>query len=521
MTLAIGSRVGPYEVLAPLGAGGMGEVYKARDTRLRREVALKVLPEAFARDHDRLARFTREAQVLASLNHPHIAQIYGLEEAPGRGAGQPPVHALAMELVAGNTLAAFLAAQPHGAATVDQAIAIARQIAEALAAAHEKGIVHRDLKPGNLMIASDGNVKVLDFGLAKAVDLAPASTGAPSHGESPTTMPQHTTDAGVVLGTAAYMSPEQARGLPVDKRVDVWAFGCVVYEMLTARRAFWGETVTDTLAAIMRDRPDWTRLPPETPPLVFWLLERCLDKDPRQRLQDLGDVRLMLADGSRLTSGSTPVAVTRANRSPWIARSGWIAAAFLAAALIGSRWPAAASKDQPSSDRTAQFTIEPPEGTQFPRPTQLSVSPDGKSVVFSLGAGTTTALWLRPVGSLVARPLTGTEGASLPFWSPDSQAIGFFASGKLLTIPVAGGPPSLVCTVALGRGATWNRDNVIVFAGAADAPLQRVDAKGGTPTPVTTLVPPRENSHRMPSFLPDGRHFVYLAGGQAPTGGIA
>ena len=522
MTLAIGSRVGPYEILAPLGAGGMGEVYKARDTRLRRDVALKVLPAAFASDRDRLARFTREAQVLASLNHPHIAQIYGLEEAPASAHGHLPVHALAMELVPGDTLDVLLASQPHGAVSIDTAIGIARQIAEALAAAHEKGIVHRDLKPGNLMIAADGTVKVLDFGLAKAVEHDSSSADAIARGESPTTMPRQATSAGVVLGTAAYMSPEQARGLIVDKRTDVWAFGCVLYEMLTGRRAFSGDTVTDILAAIMRDLPDWTRLPSATPFLVIWLLERCLDKDPRQRLQDLGDVRLLLADGSRLTSGAVPATALRPRISPWLAGLGWMGAALCAIALVSLgtialwHW-----REISPIERIAQFTIDPPEGTQFPRPTQLAISPDGRLVVFSLGAGATSALWLRPVASLVARPLTGTEGAILPFWSPDSQAIGFFASGKLLTVRVEGETPSLVCNVSTGRGATWNRDNVIVFSGAADAPLQRVAATGGTPMPVTTLAPPRENSHRMPSFLPDGRHFVYLAGGTSATGGIA
>ena len=519
MSLKPGTGLGPYEVISAIGAGGMGEVYKALDTRLRREVALKVLPETFAQDPDRLARFTREAQVLASLNHPHIAQIYGLEEAPASEAGRPAVHALAMELVAGKTLDQILGTAPLHSLDVDRGIAIARQIAEALAAAHDKGIVHRDLKPSNLIVDDAGIVKVLDFGLAKADDAAAVDSDARTLTHSPTVLGH--TERGVVLGTAAYMSPEQARGLPVDKRADVWAFGCVLYEMLAGCRAFGGETVSDTLAAIMRDRPDESRLSPATPPMVRWLIARCLEKDVKQRLQDLGDARLLLDEATLAVGAATPM-TRSASPSRRSSRAGWWVAAISAIGLVAtgvvalSHW-----REKSPPERSAQFSILPPEGMELGRAVQLAASPDGRYLVFSMSSGGVASLWLRPIQSLTLRPLTGTDGATLPFWSPDSRSVGFFSSGKLRTIRIEGGPPSEVCAVGNGRGATWNKDNVIVFSPAADAPLLRVDAAGGTPTPVTALDPPRENSHRMPSFLPDGRHFLFLAGGQAPSGGIA
>jgi Tol biopolymer transport system component len=523
----------------------MGDVYKARDIRLRRDVALKVLPELFAADADRLARFTREAQTLASLNHPHIAQIYGLEEAPAPRQGQPPIQALAMELVVGNTLEQVINARTNEAEQVedpseararsqkrgggaprgleiDDALAIARQVAEALVTAHDKGVVHRDLKPGNLIITADGTVKVLDFGLAKTRDAADeAESSARRDADSPTELKGPTTDAGVVLGTAAYMSPEQARGEPVDKRTDIWAFGCVLYEMLAGRRTFVGRTVTDTLAAIMRDQPDWSRLPPETPLIVRWLVERCLEKDVKRRLHDLGDARLMLDDG-RLLSGGATVASPAAAKPRRASRAALVAGASVLLAALGTTGTVAVRhwREVPARERSARFAIVPPEGMQLGDPIQVALSSDGESLVFSIGSGEAASLWVRPVRSLNARPLTGTAGAILPFWSPDSKAIGFFASGKLKLLRIDSGQVSTVCDAATGRGGTWGRDDVIVFTPAADAPLMRVNAAGGMPVALTKLDPPRENSHRSPSFLPDGRHFLFLSGGQAAAGGV-
>ncbi|HXW07388.1 MAG TPA: protein kinase [Vicinamibacterales bacterium] len=526
MTLAPGVRLGAYEILAPIGAGGMGEVYKARDTRLRREVALKVLPDALALDRDRLARFTREAQTLASLNHPNIAQIFGLEDASAATPGRPAVHALAMELVAGSTLEHLLASGSHRLDT-GRAVAIARQIADALAAAHEKAIIHRDLKPGNVMVTADGTVKVLDFGLAKA--LAPEGAGEAEGGlntpapfaESPTLTSPAMTAHGVLLGTAAYMSPEQACGRPVDARTDVWAFGCVLYEMLAGRRAFAAPTVTDTLASVLRDEPDWTRLPAGLPPAIRWIIERCLQKDVRRRLQHLGDVRLMLDDERFAMDLTAQAAAARQAGRRVASRTGWVAAGLATLALAGTgsvawrHW-----QEAPYASKPVHFTVHPPEGMTFSQQLQLAVSPDGTQIAFTAAIGAVSTLWVRPTQSLTARSLAGTEGATLPFWSPDSRSIGFFSGGKLQIVGIDGGLPRLVCTVATGRGGTWNGDGVIVFAHGPDSPLLRVDAAGGTPTPVTQLDPPRENSHRMPSFLPDGRRFVFLAGGQAPAGGI-
>jgi serine/threonine protein kinase len=492
--MIVGRTLGPYEVLEKLGEGGMGVVYRAKDTNLGRDVAIKVLPDAFVSDPERTARFRREATTLASLNHPNIGGIYGLQEGDG-------VVALVLEFVDGPTLADRLAGGP---VPLDQALPIARQIADALETAHERGIIHRDLKPANIVLTPDGVAKVLDFGLAKV--LSDSIAPLPSDLTHSPTMLGPTAD-GVLLGTAPYMSPEQARGKAVDRRTDVWAFGCVLFELLTGRRAFDGETSSDAIAAILERQPDWTSLPPATPPAVRRLLRRCLEKDPKRRLRDIGDARLELDDES------VPATATRpsSERTPV-----WKIAALVAATLVFSvaatvwwfsnRAPAAVR-------RPARFTFAAPEGTQFLSPAPVP-SPDGTRIAFSARSSSgQTLLWVRSLDSETARSLPGTENiVGPPFWSPDGQWIGFAADGRLKKIDAGGGPVLTIAAMPTNLGATWNRDNVIVLAPLNRTVLHRVPAGGGTPEPITTLsAERRENSHRWPHFLPDGRHFLFTA----------
>ena len=488
MTLSIGNRVGPYEILGALGAGGMGEVYRGRDTELNRDVALKVLPELFAADADRLARFKREAQVLASLNHPNIAAIYGLQDVPGG-------RALVLELVEGPTLADRSTAGPI---PLDDALSIARQIAEALAAAHEMGIVHRDLKPANVKLRADGAVKVLDFGLARTFEPGVASADAV---QSLTLTSPAMTQMGLILGTAAYMSPEQAKGRPADKRSDVWAFGCVLFEMLTGKRAFAGEDVADTLALVLTKQPDWSLLPPETPPSIRRLVRRCLERDRSRRLADIADARLEIDERD-----GDAVSVTGAASSrwlPWAVASGVFLLAMLAIAAVYF-WrvpsePAAATR----------FLIDLPPKTELRG--SFAVSPDGRHVALRGVTEGKVVLWVRDLDSLITRPLAGTEEAFFPFWSPDSRSIAFFTGSKLKKIDARGGPVQTLCDAPEGRGATWSASGVIVFTAREGEPLQQVSAAGGTPTPAATLESSRgEISHLHPFFLPDGRHFLYL-----------
>jgi Tol biopolymer transport system component/tRNA A-37 threonylcarbamoyl transferase component Bud32 len=504
MALMPGMTLGNFEIIAPLGAGGMGEVYRARDTRLDREVALKILPDAVARDPDRTARFAREARTLAALNHPHIAQLHGLEEAGD-------VRALVMELVEGEDLSQLIA---RGPLPLDDALPIARQIADALEAAHDAGIIHRDLKPANIKVRPDGTVKVLDFGLAKALEPAVAAAG--DQFASPTiTSPAQMTHAGMILGTAAYMSPEQARGRVLDRRTDVWAFGCVLFEMLTGVRAFSGDDVTETLATIMKSDPPTARLPADTPVEIRRLLTRCLQKDRRLRLQHIGDARLELEDAAHPTSASPTAAVPRG--PGWRL---WLGGAATALAALGagiglSEWRRAREPVTPM-----QFAIASPPQTTFATPPgggtgvapQFAISPDGSAVVFVADNGKGSQLWHRPLNTVDARILPGTDGAAFPFWSPDSQSVGFFADSKLKRIRVESGPPSVVCDAPQGRGGTWNANNVIVFSPSATSALQRVTAIGGIPQDVSTLdAEYGETSHRFPFFLPDGTHFMYTA----------
>lgn len=520
MTLALGTRLGPYEIAAPIGAGGMGEVYRARDSKLNRDVAIKVLPAEFASDSERVARFKREAQVLASLNHPNIAGIYGLEEVAGIAssassdgllamtAGAGSTIALVMELVEGDDLSTLIA---RGAIPVAEALPIARQIAEALEAAHEQGIVHRDLKPGNIKVRTDGTIKVLDFGLAKAMDSSGVSNPNVSH--SPTLTHQGT-QLGMIIGTAAYMSPEQAKGRPVDKRADIWSFGVVLYEMLTGKRAFRGEDVSDTLASVLKDKLPMEALPEGTPPRLQRVIERCLERDLKNRLRDIGEARFELSkiesgapDATMVTLMAAPViSPSPASRAPWVIAA-VTSAALMAALVLWAPWRA-----KPALLETRLDVATPPTSD----PVSFAVSPDGRNVVF-LGSATDGQgqLFLRSMDSTTPRPLDGTEGAVYPFWSPDSRSIGFFTPVGLKRLDLGGGLPQSLAELRGPRGGTWNSDGTIVV-GLINNPLFKVSAAGGAPTPVTKLAP-GQISHRWPHFLPDGRRFVFHAQG-SPSG---
>jgi serine/threonine-protein kinase len=488
----------------------MGEVYRARDTKLNRDVALKILPDSVAHDADRIARFKREAQVLAALNHPHIAAIYGFDEA---GSTQ----FLVLELVEGETLADRL---KRGPIPVDEAILIARQIAEALAEAHEKGIIHRDLKPANIALRGHDQVKVLDFGLAKLV-AAPAGGASSSVSMSPTlTTPAMLTGVGMILGTAAYMAPEQAKGREADKRGDVWAFGCVVYELLTAKRAFEGEDVTDTIAAIMRGEPDWSVLPAETPGNVRLLLESCLTKDRRRRAADIAVVQFLLDNRAALSSAApVPALTTRLpawrRAFPWTI-AGAFAAALIAALLIWSPWRAAPARalTRLSVDLGTDATLPPSS------PGAAAVlSPDGTVLAFiALKAdAVATQLYVRRLDQLRAVPLSGTDGARDPFFSPDGQWIAFFADASLKKISTTGAAaPATLCSVGNARGGTWADDKTIVFQSdtGAGLGLTRVSAAGGTAEPYTKA-PDNIAAVRWPQVLPGARAVLYTTAPRA------
>jgi len=444
----VGTRITHYEITAKLGEGGMGVVYRARDTKLGRDVALKVLPEQFACDPQRMGRFSREAHVLASLNHPNIAGIHGLEEQNG-------VYALVTELVEGPTLADRIA---EGPMPLDEAMPLARQMAEALEYAHEHGVIHRDLKPANVKVTEEGTVKVLDFGLAKAME-DEAATGDPA--DSPT-LTLGATKAGVILGTAAYMAPEQARGKRVDKRADIWAFGVVLYEMLTGKRLFRGEDLTETLASVVKEQPDLSAAPPK----VRRLLAACLQKDPRQRLQAIGDMRLLLEEA--------PTAQAPAMRSwLWPPVAGFFAVAFLVLAFVYFRQTPA---EAPAEAPFRKFTVTPPVAVAvFSRSDgrALSISPDGRHVAF-VEEGSEGRLWVRDLDQEQPRVIEGTEGAFWPFWSPDSAFIGFVVNGGLRKVSVQGGSSNPICELpgATFRGGTWSPDGeVIIFSAAPPLPL--------------------------------------------------
>ncbi len=510
MSLEAGTRLGPYEISSLIGAGGMGEVWSATDTRLHRAAAIKALPASVADDPERLARFKREAQVLAALSHPNIAAIYGLEESDGASY-------LAMELVDGDDLSARI---ERGPLPVDEAVEIALQIAAGLEEAHEKGIVHRDLKPANIKVTPDRKVKVLDFGLAKAMDPEPSDprTLGPSDRALTMTSPAMT-QMGMILGTAAYMAPEQARGRPVDKRADIWAFGVVLFEMLTGRRLFEGADVSVTLASVIKDTPDWNALPADLPAPVRRVLRRCLEKDPKRRLSSIGDARLDLEERD------DPDAAHGVATPPPLSHSaGRLAGTALVAALITAvltLWlsGAFATADAPIERVTV---LGPTDQPIFRDAANVAISPDGRNIAFLTGqTDTDTRLWIRALDDLTANAVDGPAGAQLPFWSPDSRTVAYFAEGKLLTVAATGGRPQVLADAPDGRGGSWSRDGVIVFAATPSGPLSRVSANGGAVTAATALdAASGETGHRFPSFLPDGRHFLY-ASLPGPPGRIA
>jgi eukaryotic-like serine/threonine-protein kinase len=507
MALSAGTRFGPHEITALLGVGGMGEVYRARDTNLNRDVAIKVLLPALANDPDRLVRFSREAQVLASLNHPNIAHIHGLEEADG-------VRALVMELVEGPTLAERLA---KGAIPIDEALAIAKQIAQALEAAHEQEIVHRDLKPANIKLRGDGTVKVLDFGLAKAID---RSGGSGREAMNSPTLSMHATMQGTILGTAAYMSPEQARGLPVDRRTDIWAFGCVVYEMLSGTQAFASESLSDTVAAVLRSEPDWRALPAGTPDRIRVLLKRCLEKESRQRLHDVADARIEIEDDE---ADATPAAAspreTRVNPVTWVVLS-LVSGAVLASVVwwVGTRpsraTPAAIHLSLTLANRAASFV-------HMNASRELAISPDGQKIVYVAEYNGKRQLFLRALGDSEGKLIEGTDGALAVFFSPDSEWIGFGTGSALQKAALSGGSPVTICNLS-GTGfygGDWSADNTIVFVPDYNAGLWTVSANGGTPQPLLkTDVEKDRVSYSDPQTLPGGRGVLFtLASGRAVT----
>jgi Tol biopolymer transport system component len=495
----IGTRVGPYEITAQLGVGGMGEVYRARDFHLGRDVALKVLPEGFTSDPERLARFEREAKLLAQLNHPNIAQIYGFE-----ASGE--ARALVMELVEGPTLAERLEGGPL---PFHESLSLSLQIAQALEEAHEKGIVHRDLKPQNIKASIEGRVKVLDFGLAKAMDPAGGATPSASQLAQSPTLTLGATVQGVILGTAAYMAPEQAKGLAVDKRADVWAFGVVLYEMLTGERLFAGDTVPETLAGVIRAEIDLSKLPADTPPAVRRLVERCLERDPKRRLRDIGEARVVLERPAELAAPA--VAAGRASSAT--SRGALAAVALVAFGLGGSVvWIARKPSAAPATGAPMRVHLMPPKDSHFSvSEDPLMLSPDGSQIVFRLEEGTDDSLAVRSLDGFEVRKLPGTRGAYEPDWSPDGRSLLFFEE-SLSRIDASGlQPAQKLAPVTDARGASWGEDDTILFAPTPSGAIHRVSAAGGEAVKVTELDATRgEIAHVRPQWLPGGRHFLYL-----------
>jgi serine/threonine protein kinase len=495
MPFSAGTKLGTYEIVGPLGAGGMGEVYRARDSKLKREVAIKVLPDAFARDAERVARFQREAEVLASLNHPHIAAIYDLAE-----FGESRF--LVLELVEGETLAERIA---RGRIALDESLAIAKQIADALEAAHEKGIIHRDLKPANIKFTAGGDVKVLDFGLAKVRE--PQDAGA-NMSVSPTLLSAST--PGMIMGTAAYMSPEQAKGKETDRMSDVWAFGCVLFEMLAGRVAFEGGTISEIFAEILKAEPDWRLLPAETPEGIRYLLRRCLQKERKRRLRDMADARIEIEDvqtGAYIDSHRTRSASRPRERLLWLL-------ALALVTVIATIAIARTFRPVPPAPEVRLEITTPPTTD----PTSIAISPDGQKIVFAATSEGRSQLWLRSLDSVSARPLPGTDFASLPFWSPDSRSLGFFADSKLKRIDLDGGSVQTLANAGLGMGGAWNRDGTILFV-PRTGPILRLAESRGEPVALTRLEA-QQRSHRHPQFLPDGRHFLYYVPGVPEVRGV-
>lgn len=520
MTLSSGTSLGTFEISGLVGAGGMGEVYRARDTKLGREVAIKVLLDVFAKDADRLARFEREARVLASLNHPNIAFIHGLEESGG-------TRFLVMELVSGQTLDERLR---RGPLPVEEALPLFAQIAEALEKAHEQGIIHRDLKPANIKITDEGRAKILDFGLAKAFDdratsSTPDAGGTVELGTDPAGM----TGEGRVLGTPAYMSPEQARGGKVDKRADIWAYGCCLYETLTGRRPFKGESSADLMVQILEREPDWSLLPANTPRRIRDLLWRCLQKDPRRRLRDIGDAWFEMSGSGSSPSGefALPGPTTRdTGYRRAIAAVGVLAFVLGAAATAGvllSRKEKTAPPVKIEAKAVRRYSISVPANMPIAPPSlitdvSVAISPDGATLVYTANISGTRQLVQRPLDSFEAHPITGTEGASLPFFSPDGQWVGFYVPSKrkLNKISIRGGSPSEICDSTFPLGATWAKDDTIIFASEITAGLRRVSSQGGQPETLTTLDPAHgEVYHTAPRLFDDDRSLFFVVSSAA------
>ncbi|MDA2935059.1 protein kinase, partial [Acidobacteria bacterium AH-259-D05] len=494
----IGTTLSHYKILEKIGQGGMGEVYRAEDTNLSREVAIKVLPEQFTQDPQRLARFEREAKLLASLNHPNIAAIYGFEHSDD-------VHFLVLELVEGETLAEQVA---KGPLPVEEALEVCRQIAEGVEAAHEKGVIHRDLKPANVKITPEGTVKILDFGLAKAFqeEISPADIS-----QSPT-LTEEMTRAGVILGTAAYMSPEQAKGKPLDKRADIFAFGCVLYELLTAKRTFQGETITETLGAIIHKEPAWDALPGTTPGLIRSLLRRCLQKDQDRRLRDIGDAKIEIEEALTEPTALQPAGTVQLGGQRWAMTIGLV---VLSAAVVGMTiwiW----MQPAPPEQRLNKFVITPSSTAPLARSltNDLAISPDGRHFVYLATGQTNVQLYLRSLDDFVDRPIPGTEGAEGgSFFSPDGESVGFFAQGKLKKVALSGGSPITLCDAsATGFFGSWGSDDTIVFRATinGDPGLYRVSATGGEPETLTIPNPDQgENAYLTPQILPDGKAVLF------------
>ncbi|HJQ98377.1 MAG TPA: protein kinase [Candidatus Polarisedimenticolaceae bacterium] len=501
MSVTPGKTLLHYRLLDKIGAGGMGEVWLARDTTLDRDVAIKILPEALSNDAERLARFEREAKVLASLNHPNVATVHGYHDANG-------IRFLVMELVPGETLEDRL---KRSAMPVDEAVAVAKKIAEGIEYAHERGIVHRDLKPANVKLTPDGGVKVLDFGLAKAISGDPMTSGPTS---TPTVIPTLTsvgTVAGMILGTAAYMSPEQARGTGVDRRADIWAFGAVLWEMLTGKRLFEEETASDTLAAVLRAPIEWSQLPASLPSGLVRLLRRCLERNPKARLRDIGEARIAL-DGP--LDEPAPVAISPTAPPPRSIAKTVIWATALVVTVLALVAVVGILKGAPTAQDTSsvvRFNIG--GGAKLSNLAWPRISPDGTMIAFQArGESGKTSIWVRRLDAFDAQELVGTDGASRHWWSPDSRYLAFFTTNQLKKIAATGGPTQLIAEGEGGADGTWGDGGTILFDGRAVDPIHRVDASGGKFTQATTPDPAKgEAGHAWPFMLPDGKHFLYLA----------
>jgi Tol biopolymer transport system component len=497
-----GRQFGTYTIHSLLGAGGMGEVYRARDTRLGRDVALKVLSASFTGDADRMNRFEREALLLASLNHPNIAIIHGLEEAGG-------IRALVLELIEGPTLAERIA---QGPIALRDTLALARQIADALQSAHDHGVIHRDLKPANIKVRRDGTVKVLDFGLAKLTGEL-TGTGADARLASSPTMVESM--PGLLLGTAAYMSPEQAKGQEADRRSDVWAFGCVLFEMLTALAAFGGASSTEVFANVLKTDPDWSRLPAGTPDSIRRLLRRCLEKDDRRRVWDIADARLELDEARDELLATRPAATTPVRGKERLAWAAAVIVLALLAVAIGVR----AVRPAPPPAPEVRFDITTPPASESNELVSIALAPDARNLVYVANSGGQRFLWLRPFDSVAPRPLAGTADALFPFWKPDSRSVAFFADGVLKRLDLDGGLVRTLTKATVGLGGAWNREGTILFVPNPASAILRVAEDGGAPSEATRLEAGHAG-HATPVFLPDGHHFLYFVTANPESRGI-